>query len=935
MADVIKSNKYTKNDLQVYLKKRVKNMGLLSDVINQPVGTSFIAFSMNENYIYTHTNGIAFSLNRLTKSFNIDKTIDVSNIKPDGNPWNLILRYTKTFYDEFCFCSGSMVYGAAERSAVFLAHASGSATLIDSITIGSSDNQFNVTEQIAIKSNGQMYICDSGNNRIKIYDYGVYSAKVTTPSAPIYLTSDELGNVYITENSTSDKKIYKYNSSLGVVSNWTVDASAASNLTDLASDEINDKIYVISSETNSIKSYNRDGSGVATLISTASATNIATNGVYVVLTNNDTDIRVFDITGNLLTTITKTGANFSTVNIYNNIIYVQNGNDIITYSIDGANETALITGVTGAVAGFCIDTKGLVYLSEVINDVILKYNAIGEYVSTFGSVGAGDGQLNNPQGLVYNTFNAQIVCADFGNTRLQAFRYGKFIKKIEKLGGGAGTGNGEFTNPTGICFDENDNLYIKDNTRIQKFNLIDQYTLSKDIDNIGKTILYSITEKSIYLIGIKYALKYDMQNITYTIFNYLDLDGTGRDYGWAYIDENFFYILAYINTSFYLYRYEITPDYETEWTNITQDIINKELELKYTTEESNFSLGKIEIGDFDIELLNINDKYDFETNPDSIFYSADGTYQRNNSLIKIELAGNEISRMLIDGKNITNKENVIKFKLYNPFKYFETISSDSMKQNLADGINISDIMPFIANNRFFENIVEYNASDIDIYYDAVIDDVSELPDNCFDLLKTLSQMGKFKFGLYAGRKFYANNVIDKMALRTSDYLITENNLIDVSAYNNGEHRLFKNVEIKYTTGTATYTIPENVQLCFNEDRTVSFDLACITNSTIAQQVADDFANFSSWPSKEIEIKIPILNYDNNLFDKVYAFNIFDSTRGIKFNTLSLQPAGDILPTKETATENGRILYYPLSVKHRVGREYTTILKLKEFIADIL
>ena len=78
-----------------------------------------------------------------------------------------------------------------------------------------------------------------------------------------------------------------------------------------------------------------------------------------------------------------------------------------------------------------------------------------------------------------------------------------------------------------------------------------------------------------------------------------------------------------------------------------------------------------------------------------------------------------------------------------------------------------------------------------------------------------------------------------------------------------------------------------------------------------------------------------MNNDNNLFDKVYAFNIFDSTRGIKFNTLSLVNGNAELPTKETATQNGRILYYPLSVKHRVGREYTTVLKLKEFIADTL
>lgn len=957
MVEIIKSDRYTKNDLQVYLKKRVKNLGLFYKILGTiPADDCFInSITETENRIYVMTYYYSVVIPTpyphkliiyvLDYEGNILNTFDLGDF--DKGTYTLIHQENLQIsaYDD------NNAFFTARFALCAQIDKGGNVYYIDDSTgtAGTGDTQWDIPQGLAFNHNGQLYVCDKDNHRIKVYDIGAYQAKVTTPSAPIYVTSDELGNVYTVDNSTTDKKIYKYDKDLTAVANWAVDAGATSNLTDLVSDEINNKIYVISGETNSIKSYNRDGSGVATLISTASATNIATNGVYIVLTNNDTDIRIFDTTGNLLLSITKTGANFSTVNFYNNVVYVQNGNDIITYNIEGTNETTLISGITGAVAGFCVDTKGLIYISEVTNDVILKYNLIGEYVSTFGSVGAGDGQLNNPQGLTYNTFNAQIITADFANTRLQSFRLGKFIKKLEKSGGGAGTGAGEFTTPISICFDNvNRRMYIADkdsaNRRIQCF--LEGDTYFNEVTATGINVLsFSDSENVLYTLrapitasGFDYYLcrRYTNDLVFINYFSFTK-EADGKPVAYLSILGN--YMLSVSTAPFdgtkNIALYEITPDYDSNWINITQDIINKEIELKYTTEENNFSLGKVDIGEFDIELLNANDKYDFESNPDSIFYSATGLYQRNNSLIKIELNGTELSRMLIDGKNITNKENVIKFKLYNAFKYFETVETSGIFTSIVDGDNISDILPILANNRFFENIIEYNASDIDIYYDAVINDVSELPDNCFDLLKALSQMGKFKFGLYAGRKFYANNIIDKMALRTADYLITENNLIDVSAYNNGEHRLFKNVEIKYTTGTATYTIPEEVQLCFNEDRTVSFDLACITSAVIAQQVADDFANFSSWASKEIEIKIPILNYDNNLFDKVYAFNIFDSTRGIKFNTLSLQPAGDILPTKETATENGRILYYPLSVKHKIGREFTTILKLKEFIADSL
>lgn len=922
--EVIKSDKYTQNDLQVFLKRRVKNMGLLSKVMTPPYSTIVDQPSSNGNYIFYDTYyGGNYILLRTDMNFNLTNTITTT---PTGSEY---VRGTATFYDESCFvCSGFAT------PHVFLANISGEITKIGTETKGSGDDDWDGLSQMGVNKSGQLYVCDGLNDRVKIYDYGVYSAKVTTPSASRYITSDELGNVYVVDNSTVDKKIYKYNKDLVAVTNWVVDAGATENITGITCDTVNHKIYVASRQTNSIKSYNYDGSGGTTIISgitSANVTYIATNGVYIITVAASTnEIKVYGIAGSLLTTITESGASFSSVNLYNSKIYVINGNDLLSYNMDGTDKTALINDISGSIAQFCVDTKGLIYISETTNNVILKYNATGEYVSTFGSAGAGDGQLNNPQQLIYNTFNSKIVCSDYGNTRLQSFQYGKLMDII------TGTGVLSFNTPVGICFDSEDNFYIQDNTStIFKFSKANSFIISYSIEyNPIRKLYYSTPEDAIYIARQLNARKYKLSD-NFSKYYYLGYDAAYA--GTIFIYGNYLYsaINDGLGANALVYRYEITPDYDNNWINITQDIINKDLELKYTTEESNFSLGKVDIGDFNIELLNVNNKYDFETNPNSIFYSASGLYQRNNSLIKIELGGVELSRMLVDGKNITNKENIIKFKLYNPFKYFETVGSNTIKTSLSDGDTISDVIPFLVNNRFFENIIEYNASDIDIYYDAVINDVSALPDNCFDLLKALSQMGKFKFGLYAGRKFYANNIIDKMALRTADYLITENNLIDVSAYNNGEHRLFKNVEIKYTTGTATYTIPENVQLCFNEDRTVSFDIACITSAVIAQQVADDFANFSSWPSKEIEIKIPILNYDNNLFDKVYAFNIFDSTRGIKFNTLSLQPAGDILPTKETATENGRILYYPLSVRHKIGREFTTILKLKEFIADTL
>jgi hypothetical protein len=239
------------------------------------------------------------------------------------------------------------------------------------------------------------------------------------------------------------------------------------------------------------------------------------------------------------------------------------------------------------------------------------------------------------------------------------------------------------------------------------------------------------------------------------------------------------------------------------------------------------------------------------------------------------------------------------------------------------------------NNRYFESIIEYNAADIDIFYDAVINDVSELPDTTLEILTLLSKLGAFKFGLYGGYKFFAHNVIDKVKEGAIDYLITQNNLLGVESYNNGEQRLFGQVNVNYAgEAVASFVVPDGVRVSFNEDRIVDIEALCLTSAVIAQACADTFEYSTTWPSKEIEIRLPLLNYTGNLYAKTFGFNIFDDTRGLKFNSPSLNADTPALPDKNTAMDDsGRIIYYPLNIEHRIGKEMCTIIKLKEFIDD--
>lgn len=91
-----------------------------------------------------------------------------------------------------------------------------------------------------------------------------------------------------------------------------------------------------------------------------------------------------------------------------------------------------------------------------------------EFETAWGSLGSGDGQFNNPAGIVVDS-SGNIFVADFYNHRIQKFTSsGVFITKW----GSQGSGNGQFDRPEGVAVDSSGNVYVADtyNHRIQKFH---------------------------------------------------------------------------------------------------------------------------------------------------------------------------------------------------------------------------------------------------------------------------------------------------------------------------------------------------------------------------------------------------------------------------------------------------------------------------------
>lgn len=130
------------------------------------------------------------------------------------------------------------------------------------------------------------------------------------------------------------------------------------------------------------------------------------------------------------------------------------------------------TPFTAQPQGIASDANGNVYVTNAYpftgGSNVAKFNSSGAYVSSFGSFGSGNGQLNDPEGIALDA-SGNIYVADTHNNRVQKFTSaGVYVSQF----GSPGSGNGQFNAPVGIAFDSSGNIYVADvgNNRVQKFD---------------------------------------------------------------------------------------------------------------------------------------------------------------------------------------------------------------------------------------------------------------------------------------------------------------------------------------------------------------------------------------------------------------------------------------------------------------------------------
>jgi sugar lactone lactonase YvrE len=129
-------------------------------------------------------------------------------------------------------------------------------------------------------------------------------------------------------------------------------------------------------------------------------------------------------------------------------------------------------GMPGTPLHLAVDKQGNVFVADAGNFRVQKFDGQGRFVTSFGSKGDGNGQFSGfvspggPWGIAVDS-QGQVYVTDRGGNSVQKFdNNGRFLAKF----GQGGLSDGQFASPSDIVLDNQGNFYVIDDFRIQKFD---------------------------------------------------------------------------------------------------------------------------------------------------------------------------------------------------------------------------------------------------------------------------------------------------------------------------------------------------------------------------------------------------------------------------------------------------------------------------------
>jgi tripartite motif-containing protein 71 len=175
-----------------------------------------------------------------------------------------------------------------------------------------------------------------------------------------------------------------------------------------------------------------------------------------------------------------------------------------------------------AIRGIAVDQQGNLYVVDCEGNRIQKFDGEGNFITTWGSEGSGDGQFlfwyirsssRYPVGDVAVDGQGHVYVADSGNSRIQVFdSEGKFLFKWGELG----MGDGQFYAPLGVAVGPEGDVYVTDEARpdVQRFDSQGQFLTKWSVPDMSGPYVKTLAADAqghVYVPGDTQVHKFDGQ----------------------------------------------------------------------------------------------------------------------------------------------------------------------------------------------------------------------------------------------------------------------------------------------------------------------------------------------------------------------------------------------------------------------------------------
>jgi DNA-binding beta-propeller fold protein YncE len=272
---------------------------------------------------------------------------------------------------------------------------------------GTGDGQFKYPRDVAVDSNGYVYVTDANIPYIQKFDSsnGKFISKLGNGVliSPRLVAVDKTGNIYVADEYGGDGYLKKIGPSGTLITTWQMkrdsgDGDPRAWIGGLTVDDDNGYVYAAvrtqprGLQQYSIHKYHLNGSFVSIWESSefgvgAGHLAIDKNGFLYVGSTDSVFIMKFDA----------------------------NGNFIMRWGDRGSENGKF---QLGGVGGIGVDSHGGVYVADAGNHRIQKFDTNGNFITKWGSQGTGVGQYNTPHGIAVD-LQGNLYVVDNGNYRIQ------------------------------------------------------------------------------------------------------------------------------------------------------------------------------------------------------------------------------------------------------------------------------------------------------------------------------------------------------------------------------------------------------------------------------------------------------------------------------------------------------------------------------------